>query len=201
MSVVTTTHDQRRAGFPFRSGRLCLDFVATVAKRGMGDVEMLGGPTQLRTWLYVAELPAVPQEISDLAPVHELREAIHDLTRAHVDGKPIPPAAIGVINSYAAPGVPATLLGSDAHTPLPPAQASLEEGLSLLARDTIELFTGPLQHRIRACVGHDCSLFFVDRSRPGTRRWCAMATCGEKASSAAYRQRHAQRSRAVTRGG
>jgi predicted RNA-binding Zn ribbon-like protein len=60
--------------------------------------------------------------------------------------------------------------------------------LSLLARDAIDPFTGAYAHRIRACLGEDCSLFFVDRSHPGSRRWCTMAACGEKASSATYRK-------------
>jgi predicted RNA-binding Zn ribbon-like protein len=185
-----TTNDLRRAGFPFRSGRLCLDFVATVAKRGMGGRELLAGPAELRTWLHVAELPAARHAVTDLVPVHELREAIHDLTRAQVDAEPVPAAAVAVINAAAVAGPPAALLGSDGRTLLPPAQAPLEEILAILARDAIDLFTGPYRDRVRACIGHDCSLFFVDRSRPGTRRWCAMAACGEKASSAAYRRRH-----------
>ena len=82
-AAITTTNDLRRAGFPFRSGRLCLDFVATVAKRGMSDREMLLGPTELRTWLHVANLPAAQDPVTDteLVRVRTLREAIHDLTR------------------------------------------------------------------------------------------------------------------------
>jgi predicted RNA-binding Zn ribbon-like protein len=190
--TVAATKDLRRAGFPFRSGRLCLDFVATVAKRGMGDRELLTGPAALRTWLHVAELPAARGAVteSDLVRVRELREAIHSLTRRHVDGLTPDAAAIEVVNGYALAAPPASLLGSDAHTLLPPAEASLDGILAMLARDTVDLFGGPLNHRVRACIGHDCSLFFVDRSRPGNRRWCTMAACGEKASSATYRQRH-----------
>lgn len=190
--AVTATNDLRRAGFPFRSGRLCLDFVATVGKRGMGDRELLTGPAALRTWLHVAELPALRGEVTeaDLVRVREVREAIHTLTRRHVDGLAPDTAAIDTINAAALAPTSPSLLGSDAHTLLPPADAPLEEILAVLARDTIDLFGGPLHHRIRACLGHDCSLFFVDRSRPGNRRWCTMAVCGEKASSATYRKRH-----------
>lgn len=189
--TVAVTNDLRRAGFPFRSGRLCLDFVATVAKRGIADREMLTGPAALRTWLHVAGLPAA-QDLrdTDLDRVRELREAVHALTRRHVDGVPPDPAVIETINAAAVPGTPPAFLGSDGRTLLPPGQAPLDGILATLARDTIDLFGGPLRHRVRACIGHDCSLFFVDRSRPGTRRWCTMAACGEKASSAAYRKRH-----------
>ncbi|HWD81706.1 MAG TPA: CGNR zinc finger domain-containing protein, partial [Kribbella sp.] len=59
--------------------------------------------------------------------------------------------------------------------------------LSTLARDAVDLLTGPYAGRIRACAADDCSLLFVDTSRPGTRRWCSMSMCGARAKMAAYR--------------
>jgi predicted RNA-binding Zn ribbon-like protein len=191
-TALVTTKDLRRAGFPFRSSALCLDFVATLAKRGMGDWELLVGPAELGTWLRAAALPGAlgPVTDGDVAGARMLREAIHDLTRARVDQRPAPPAAIELVNAAARPGPPGALIGPDGITRLPPEQAPLDTVLAIVARDAVELFTGSYRHRIRACIGHDCSLFFVDRSRPGARRWCAMAACGEKASSATYRRRH-----------
>jgi predicted RNA-binding Zn ribbon-like protein len=190
--ALVTTKDLRRAGFPFRSSALCLDFVATLAKRGMGDRELLAGPDELATWLRAAELPAStgPVTHADVAGIRALRAAVHDLTRAHVDRCPLPVAAIELVNTAARPGPPAALLDLDGRTLLAPEPAPLEAVMAIVARDAIDLFTGHFRDRIRACIGHDCSLFFVDRSRPGSRRWCAMAACGEKASSATYRRRH-----------
>jgi predicted RNA-binding Zn ribbon-like protein len=187
-----TTKDLRRAGFPFRSGALCLDFVATLAKRGMGDRELLGGPEELATWLRAAGLPSARPPITegDVAGARALREAIHAMTRALVDHTPLPVDAIDLVNEAASASPPATLLGRDGASPVPPGSAALEGILAMVARDTVELFTGSYRQRVRACLGHDCSLFFVDRSRPGSRRWCTMAACGEKASSATYRRRH-----------
>src|SRR5882757_4201824 len=90
--VPATTKDLRRGGFPFRSGTLCLDFVATLAKRGMGDRELLSGPAEFATWLRAAELPGVVEPVSvvDVLRVIELREAIHELTRARVDERQLP---------------------------------------------------------------------------------------------------------------
>jgi predicted RNA-binding Zn ribbon-like protein len=34
--------------------------------------------------------------------------------------------------------------------------------------------------RIRGCANPDCVLWFLDTSRPGTRRWCSMAACGNR---------------------
>ena len=189
-----TTKDLRRAGFPFRSGRICLDLVATVAKRRLGDRELLPRPAELSTWCRVAGLPVPPD--GDITPERlertwALREAVYGLARARVDGTAHLSADIDLVNSAACLAAPPTpLLGPDGYTPLPRESAPPDAILALLARDAIDLFTGPYALRIRECIAHDCSLFFVDRSRPGSRRWCTMASCGEKASSATYRQRH-----------
>jgi predicted RNA-binding Zn ribbon-like protein len=34
--------------------------------------------------------------------------------------------------------------------------------------------------RIRRCANHECVLWFLDTTRPGTRRWCSMAACGNR---------------------
>jgi predicted RNA-binding Zn ribbon-like protein len=189
---MVTTKDLRRAGFPFRSGTLCLDFVATLAKRGMGDRELLGGPAEFAIWLRAAELPATPNPVTqnDLERIIVLREAIHELTRARVHQRDPAGDAVEMVNDVARTGTPASLMSPDGRILLAPEASPLEEILAIVARDTVGLFTGRYGNRIRACIGHDCSLYFVDRSRPGSRRWCAMAACGEKASSATYRQRH-----------
>lgn len=190
--MIETSKDNRQLGFPFRSGRLCLDFAATVAQRDTAERDLLATPNDLATWFHVASLPPTNRRISreGLATARELREAVHELARARVDGhKPARPA-IHVVNAAAQPGPPAATLAPDANIAIAASSAPLESLLAVVARDTVDLLSGPYVHRIRACLGPDCSLFFVDRSRPGSRRWCAMAACGEKASSATYRRRH-----------
>jgi predicted RNA-binding Zn ribbon-like protein len=34
--------------------------------------------------------------------------------------------------------------------------------------------------RVRGCANPDCVLWFLDTTRPGTRRWCSMAGCGNR---------------------
>ena len=46
--------------------------------------------------------------------------------------------------------------------------------------------------RLRPCANTECRLFFVDRSRPGTGRWCSMAVCGNRMKA----RRHQARTRA-----
>jgi predicted RNA-binding Zn ribbon-like protein len=45
--------------------------------------------------------------------------------------------------------------------------------------------------RIRRCQHADCVLWFYDTTRNGTRRWCSMATCGNRAKA----QRHYDRTK------
>ncbi|MFD7611963.1 CGNR zinc finger domain-containing protein [Streptomyces sp. NPDC059828] len=57
-------------------------------------------------------------------------------------------------------------------------------------RDYLELLrTAP--DRIRACAHEACVLHFFDTSRNGTRRWCSMTLCGNRAKAS----RHYARSR------
>ncbi|MFE6777537.1 CGNR zinc finger domain-containing protein [Streptomyces sp. NPDC057702] len=49
--------------------------------------------------------------------------------------------------------------------------------------------TTELPHRLRACANAECNLFLVDHSRPGTARWCSMATCGNRMKARAHARR------------
>ena len=61
--------------------------------------------------------------------------------------------------------------------------------VATVARDAVELFTGPLASRIRMCHGERCYLVYVDTSRPGRRRWCSMERCGNRNKVSAHRSR------------
>jgi predicted RNA-binding Zn ribbon-like protein len=92
-----------------------------------------------------------------------------------------------VINAAAAapPLVPALRPDGGTTVVAPTAAAAL----ATLARDAIDLFGGPLAHRIRVCAADDCGLLFVDASRPGRRRWCSMERCGNRAKIRTHRAR------------
>jgi predicted RNA-binding Zn ribbon-like protein len=55
----------------------------------------------------------------------------------------------------------------------------------LAARNYLELLsTAP--DRIRGCAHDSCVLHFFDTSRNGTRRWCSMAACGNRAKASRH---------------
>ncbi len=43
--------------------------------------------------------------------------------------------------------------------------------------------------RLRPCANVECNLFLIDHSRPGTARWCSMATCGNRMKARTYATR------------
>jgi predicted RNA-binding Zn ribbon-like protein len=42
---------------------------------------------------------------------------------------------------------------------------------------------------VKACEGIGCTLMFVDHTRRRVRRWCSMATCGNRTKQSAHRRR------------
>lgn len=48
--------------------------------------------------------------------------------------------------------------------------------------------------RLRPCANDECNLFLIDRSRPGTAKWCSMTTCGNRMKARAHASRQAKNS-------
>jgi len=61
--------------------------------------------------------------------------------------------------------------------------------LAPIARAAADLVIATDPARVRRCASHPCSRWFVDTSKGGRRRWCSMATCGNRAKAAKHRQR------------
>lgn len=61
-----------------------------------------------------------------------------------------------------------------------------------LAAAVLDIFSHDLS-LVRRCANPDCVLLFLDSSKSGRRRWCDMATCGNRAKVAAHYARHRAR--------
>lgn len=183
-SMATTAHIPP---LQVRSGRLCLDFVGTNGTWLPGEERIVDGE-RWREWLAKVQLapPAVVTE-GDLEAARSLRECIREVIASRASGRVPPAAAIDGVNRAARPHPPAPQLTADADALVPPPDASSAEVLSLIARDLIDLVTGPLADRVRKCANPSCGFYFADSSRPGRRRWCV--SCGAAAASARYRDR------------
>jgi len=182
--------------FHWKSGRLCLDFVATVGERWRRSFERLRTPGDLGRWLVEASLlDAAPRvRRAQLEDARVLREAIYRVAKLSGAGRP-DPRDVAEIDAWAAKPPLVPQLGDDGRSLSRTADRPVAAALATVARDAVELLSGPLAARVRECAAPDCALLFVDTSRPGRRRWCSMAACGNRTKTAAYRRRRAAESR------
>lgn len=185
---VPRTADRHR--FRFRAGRLSLDFTGTVLWRRVEPTELLRRPDDLTRWLAAvglvgADVTAAPD---DLSPATELREAVYRLVLARVRRTAWAPSDLRVLNAAASfsPAVPSLLPDGAVSWDSP---AAVRAALAVLARDAIDLLAFAPASRLRECAADDCAFLFLDTSRTGGRRWCAMDRCGNRQHVRAFRRR------------
>ncbi|GAA1302636.1 hypothetical protein Psi02_48050 [Planotetraspora silvatica] len=183
------------SGFRFGNGRLCFTFTATLGDRGAPvPLERLAVPGDLARWCVEAGLldETPPAGAAALAGARRLREAIDRAAERVRTGASPGPQDAEILNDWAARPALAPQLDATGGLGWRQEGAQVRHVLALVARDAVDVLTGPMRSRLRRCAGPDCDGLFVDVSRPGNRRWCSMNTCGNRVKKAAYRQRHAQ---------
>ena len=134
-------------------------------------------------------------ETTELARVHRVRSALRDVAHAISEQRAPDTGSLETINRALHARqiielVPAPDGCSVDHRhvgdPVDDALARLTEPLVL------ELTEGHPE-RIKTCASDTCDWIFYDASRTSRRRWCDMATCGNRAKAA----RHRAKERAV----
>jgi predicted RNA-binding Zn ribbon-like protein len=174
--------------FQLHYGATWLNFVATLTGRWRPrSVERLTSPRRLAEWLALVGLGVRGSvEDGDLAAAVELREALHALSRAVVEGKRPDARAVRIVNAAiehdSAPALRVVKGELTASAP-PNARAALGR----VARQALEQLTGPERTRLRACGDDTCAGVYLDDT--GRRRWCADATCGVRNRVRAHRAR------------
>jgi predicted RNA-binding Zn ribbon-like protein len=173
--------------FRFGLGHLTLDFLATLGGRPGSRVERLAAPRDLSRWIAEAGIAAAPRASRELLDhARELREAIRRVLGCAREGGRPSTSDLRLVNEWAARPVAAPQIGPGfARVSVGPDPVTA--ALARVARESVEFVTGPEVARIRTCAG--CTLLFIDRSRPGTRRWCSMERCGNRSKTAHYRQK------------
>ena len=185
---------------------LCLSFANTRYWRGSEPAtEQLTTPKELGDWLAAnASMPGVRSSKKraeggiDLDAMFvdalRLREAIYRAFLAIGEGGSPPAHDLEIFNS-ALRDAPQRLGISAAGgtycwiVALP--AASLGGTLAPVIWSAADLLTHAGERRIRRCANDKCQWVFVDRSKGGTRRWCDMSSCGNRAKS----HRHYARSK------
>lgn len=179
--------------FSFDPGALCLELLTTGGPGRLARWESLHTPADLAAWADASRLTPTPEldpTPADVTAARRLRDALWRLAAARIDGEPPAAADLTALNAAAA------------HPPLAPqltaggarrwaAGATGGHLLATVAGDAVALFGGPQRERLRRCSGERCDLLYVDTSRPGNRRWCSMARCGNRHKVRTLRTRRA----------
>lgn len=186
--------------FRLDSGHAAVDFVNTRPLRDGQADERLARFADLAAWAQAAGLLAQDDPLADRGGSHELSLAleIREAMRAVFAGGFGDAAigkAIGLINAALArrPGFMALDQGDAG--PVRRFRAPLETPAHLVAAIANLCANGLVAldpARVKPCSAAHCVLWFVDRTRNGSRHWCSMNSCGARAKSAAYYRRHKQ---------
>jgi predicted RNA-binding Zn ribbon-like protein len=210
--------------FDLSGGALCLDFANTLDDRpDPHPNEWLGSYADLLAFMgqsralpehQVARLTAEAAHAPEaagavLARAIEVREAIYRLFLALADGEPVPASDLAALNgalretlahARLVPTEPVPASASDEPAPGLLAWGWTDDPLSLdaplwpLVRSAADLLTSPTLSALRVCAADACAWLFLDTSRNGSRRWCSMRTCGNRAKA----RRHHARVRAAS---
>jgi predicted RNA-binding Zn ribbon-like protein len=68
----------------------------------------------------------------------------------------------------------------------------LDDALARIAEPIVRKIGEGQDERFRICANDTCRWIFFDESRTGRRRWCDMATCGNRAKARRHRERAKQ---------
>jgi predicted RNA-binding Zn ribbon-like protein len=133
----------------------------------------------------------------DLARVHAVRAALREIADAIAQQRPASQGALDAINRALharqvielVPSADTCVAVDHRHVGDP-----VDDALARLADPLVVELTSGDPDRIKVCDNDRCRWVFYDTSRTGKRRWCDMATCGNRAKAA----RHRARARATT---
>ncbi|WP_067721180.1 CGNR zinc finger domain-containing protein [Nocardia yamanashiensis] len=173
-----------------RPDRLGLALVATRRRRRTDSpIDDLTDPTTLCAWLQARGLEVGECSPGDLTAICELREAIYDsVAAAATDGHPTP-SALDILNAVASHPMTERKLLWDTNSGfhLETGPHTLTQALITIARDTVDLLTGPVRDQLRQCEADSCGTVFIAPASGRPRRWCSSATCGNRERVRAHR--------------
>jgi predicted RNA-binding Zn ribbon-like protein len=153
---------------------------------------LLGEPSDLARWLFESNALAKLTEVdkAEFDDAKRLRKAIFDAASWLHVGKTPDRKSVAVINEFAARPVAKVQLDHRTWQQVFIADDPVSAGLSVVARDAVDLLTGPQSRLIRTCDEPSCRMLFVDTSPGARRRWCSMTRCGSRSKGDAFRKRH-----------
>ena len=202
---------------PAAAPGLCLDYANTLCWRGLPTpTETLRGCQDLMRWCTgagVALDPAFgPWSVAQAAAAAlvfaeaiAMREMLYRVLSALAVGARIPRADVRALNEALARAPPRGVIAErgttyvwrvEQRTPRYSAPGLLTPVLWSAA----DLIVGQGRPRVRQCANEACRWLFLDASRSGSRRWCDMRSCGNRAKAHRHYQKHRAREPAAQPG-
>jgi predicted RNA-binding Zn ribbon-like protein len=147
----------------------------------------LGTPGQLEQWLRERGLLDSHARVS--APAHRLALRLREAVRAYLQAAPEARASLapGQFNELSAHFPLVVAAARNGGITLEPAPGS--SGLARVLGEIYLLAVEGRLERLKMCASEECRWVFFDRSKPGNRRWCSTALCGNRHKTRNYRQR------------
>ncbi|AWT43274.1 MULTISPECIES: CGNR zinc finger domain-containing protein [Streptomyces] len=165
---------------PLTGEPLALDLLNTRWMRDGAVQDLLRGTDGLAVWLAANGLR--DRFAADAATLRHTLE-VRDALKTAVDGSFAEGAAR--VDAVLAHGRIRATLTAEGPGEMPEFEDVSWGPAWLAARDYLQLLaTAP--DRIRSCAHEACILHFFDTSRNGTRRWCSMAVCGNRAKASRH---------------
>jgi len=116
----------------------------------------------------------------------ELREAIFQAFSAVAEGAPLASADLAVLGHALAEAPARERLEADGGAyawRTPSLQPEASDLLAPVLWSAGDLLLRSRERRVRRCANPECLWLFIDASRMGTRRWCDMTSCGNRAKA------------------
>lgn len=170
-----------------------LDFLNTLDLDDGQLIEHFGEPSDVAAWFTEHGLihPDAGRQwtSADLAHVRQVRGALRDVVEAVVDQRRPDPRSVDLVNTTLEARRPVRLEldGSAVRIGHRHAGAPLADALALVAEAIVEELAAGRPERFRVCANDQCRWAFFDSSPTGRRRWCSMASCGNRAKAARHR--------------
>lgn len=132
-----------------------------------------------------------PARAVGLARIKAVREALRDVAHAVAEHRPASRRSLAEVNRAIAARERIELVHeadgvSVGHSHI---GDPLDDALARLADPLVAEIQAGNADRVRVCANDTCRWVFYDESRAGRRRWCDMATCGNRAKAARHRAR------------
>lgn len=168
-----------------------LDLLNTLQRVDGAEVDALQSDDDVTRWLVQAGIfEEAPARRGLLKRARELREIVRELVQRRMAKKRLDTTAL---NAFLALGRQTPVLVQDrtgeVRLEQRAATDTAEQMLMPVALAAAELLAQGNFDLVRSCESQDCVLLFYDRTKSHRRRWCSMATCGNRAKVQTFRAR------------